>query len=182
MTSELKPCPFCGGVVELKNTIDGRSWWGVVCRNTENVGGTCAVEMRASSSKEAAVKRWNTRAPAKVGGDDMEQAWLKWINDARFYDWHNANECAQLHFAAGFDAAHAALSADGGEDKRDAERYRWLVERFVGYDFDWMPSEPDAADGASVAVFEIGREFRGSRDITASIDDHRAAKAKGDAS
>ncbi|MDM8358815.1 hypothetical protein, partial [Pandoraea communis] len=71
--------------------------------------------------------------------------------------------------------ARAALSTDGGEDKRDAERYRWLVERFVGYDFDWMPSEPDAADGASVAVFEIGREFRGSRDITASIDDHRAA-------
>jgi hypothetical protein len=25
----LKPCPFCGGPVELEQTIDGREWWGV---------------------------------------------------------------------------------------------------------------------------------------------------------
>jgi hypothetical protein len=54
--------------------------------------------------------------------------------------------------------------------RKDAERYRWLVERFTGYDFDWMPSEPDADDGKSVVVFDVGREFRGGRDITAAID------------
>ena len=64
---ELKPCPFCGGVVKLEKTIrkgaDGRDWWGVVCRNTKNLGGTCAVQIRPSASPEAAAARWNTRAP-----------------------------------------------------------------------------------------------------------------------
>lgn len=60
--------------------------------------------------------------------------------------------------------------AGKAEDAKDAARYRWLAERFTGYDFDWMPSAPNAADGISVAVFEIGREFRGGRDFTAALD------------
>ncbi|CUR70324.1 Lar family restriction alleviation protein [Achromobacter xylosoxidans] len=60
---ELKPCPFCGGPVELENTINSRSWWGVVCRNTRNRGGTCAIQTRPSASKEVAIERWNMRAP-----------------------------------------------------------------------------------------------------------------------
>lgn len=69
MSDELKPCPFCGGSVRLEQTdptmdhIHGRrDWWGVVCRNTENVGGSCAIQQRPSASKEAAINRWNTRA------------------------------------------------------------------------------------------------------------------------
>lgn len=65
----LLPCPFCGGPVWLEQTesyYDGihgrRKWWGVVCRNTENVGGTCAIQQRPSASEKAAVDRWNRRA------------------------------------------------------------------------------------------------------------------------
>ena len=59
---KLLPCPFCGGGVNLERTIDQREWWGVVCRNTSNIGGTCAVQIRPSASKEAAIGRWNRRA------------------------------------------------------------------------------------------------------------------------
>lgn len=61
--AKLLPCPFCGGPVELERTIDRREWWGVVCRNTKNLGGTCAIQQRPSASEAAAVERWNTRAP-----------------------------------------------------------------------------------------------------------------------
>jgi len=71
MSDELKPCPFCGGAVSLERTRDTRDeilgvrqWWGVVCRNTENLGGSCAIEQRPSASKEAAIERWNHRANA----------------------------------------------------------------------------------------------------------------------
>lgn len=78
MDNDLLPCPFCGGPVEFELTesifpdpIHGfRKWYGVVCRNTENRGGTCAVSIRPSASKEAAIARWNSRtaqpAPAPV--------------------------------------------------------------------------------------------------------------------
>lgn len=71
--SELEPCPFCGGKVDLETTIDGRKWWGVVCRNSKNVGGTCGISIRATASKEAAIKRWNTRAPKPVEGRDVTE-------------------------------------------------------------------------------------------------------------
>jgi hypothetical protein len=61
------------------------------------------------------------------------------------------------------------------ELRKDAQRYKWLAERFTGYDFDWMSSGHEADDGKSVVVFDVGREFRGGRDITAAID---AAMAK----
>lgn len=68
MTEELKPCPFCGGPVELEEArrtnseIYGeRRWWGVVCRNTINLGGTCCMDQVPSASVEAAVARWNMR-------------------------------------------------------------------------------------------------------------------------
>lgn len=63
-SDELKPCPFCGGPVELEQPISDRyrKFYGVVCRNTMNRGGTCAIEQRPSASKEAAIERWNRRA------------------------------------------------------------------------------------------------------------------------
>lgn len=63
------------------------------------------------------------------------------------------------------------------EEKRDAERWRFLAPKFTGFDFDWMPSEPDARDGKNVLCFDMGREFSFSVDVAGDID---AAIAKGD--
>lgn len=67
--NELLPCPFCGGSVKLERTNDQysevygrRPFWGVVCRNTMNLGGTCAIQQIPSASEEAAIERWNRRA------------------------------------------------------------------------------------------------------------------------
>ena len=64
----LKPCPFCGGPVKLEQAgetthfmLGPRKWWGVVCRNTLNRGGTCCMEQVPSASQEAAIDRWNMR-------------------------------------------------------------------------------------------------------------------------
>ena len=67
---ELLPCPFCGGSVDLeqpqrviaRGSFDNPDeWWGVVCRNGGNLGGSCAIQQRASRTKAAAITRWNTR-------------------------------------------------------------------------------------------------------------------------
>lgn len=65
---DLKPCPFCGGPVQLEEanpSRDGlygeRRWWGVTCRNTINLGGSCCMDQVPSASKEAAIGRWNMR-------------------------------------------------------------------------------------------------------------------------
>lgn len=64
---KLKPCPFCGGSVKLEQPVhrnrnaDPDEWWGVVCRNAMNLGGTCAIEQVPSRTKEAAAQRWNMR-------------------------------------------------------------------------------------------------------------------------
>lgn len=70
--SDLKPCPFCGGPVRIelaRTTRDfmygdkngDRHWYGVICRNTINHGGTCCMDQVPSASKEAAIARWNMR-------------------------------------------------------------------------------------------------------------------------
>lgn len=69
MSDELLPCPFCGGSVYIERTIDGREWFGVVCRNTMNRGGTCAIQQLPSASREAAIERWNTRAKSEPPND-----------------------------------------------------------------------------------------------------------------
>jgi hypothetical protein len=74
MTKTLKPCPFCGGSVTLELATEEyyhfqskRKFWGVVCRNTLNRGGSCAIQQRPSASKEAAIARWNMRTPETKG-------------------------------------------------------------------------------------------------------------------
>ena len=74
----LLPCPFCGGEVYLEEAarthdewFGPRRMWGVVCRNTINLGGTCAIQQVPSATKEAAILRWNMRnGHAPEGGDD----------------------------------------------------------------------------------------------------------------
>jgi hypothetical protein len=65
---QLLPCPFCGGAVKLEEAertrdrmMGERRWWGVVCRNTTNLGGTCAIQQIPSASEDAAISRWNMR-------------------------------------------------------------------------------------------------------------------------
>lgn len=62
--------------------------------------------------------------------------------------------------------AIAALSAQveaNQQDARDAELYKWLRPRFIGYDFQW--GDPQTV----VAVFEVGDKFVGGRDIDLAI-------------
>lgn len=69
---KLKPCPFCGGPVKMEQAPSTRCeeygirhWYGVVCRNTKNRGGSCCMEQVPSASKEAAADRWNMRNGVK---------------------------------------------------------------------------------------------------------------------
>lgn len=63
----LKPCPFCRGEVHLETVerytefFGPRKYYGVICRNTINRGGSCAFESIPSASVEAATERWNMR-------------------------------------------------------------------------------------------------------------------------
>lgn len=81
---ELKPCPFCGGDVQME-TVKMRSgtWYGVVCRNTGNRGGTCAMEQVPSRTSEAASDRWNMRKPMEALVAENEAL----RKDAERYRW-----------------------------------------------------------------------------------------------
>lgn len=90
MSRDLLPCPFCGGSVNLEQPAPTwseshgqRNWWGVKCRNTENLGGTCCIEQVPSASKEAAITRWNRRAQPVQPASDLERYLTKNYPDAR---------------------------------------------------------------------------------------------------
>lgn len=113
---ELLPCPFCGGPVAMERTIDKREWWGIVCRNTLNLGGSCAVSIRPSASKEAAAARWNRRAAMTAANGQAEQQPCltreQWslVNNAAFQMEHLgetwfADELHELCGAVGIAAA-----------------------------------------------------------------------------
>lgn len=89
---------------------------------------------------------WQARAaptsPAKVGGDERE----------RFVQWYTRGTGKPISTndrdaETAWDAWRAALSADGGEDKRDAERYR-IVREMESSNFDnlsiRLPEQIDA--------------------------------------
>ena len=72
----LLPCPCCGGPVRLEKAHERqtrefgwREFWGVVCRNTLNLGGSCCMEQVPSASKEAAIARWNMRNGMRSNAD-----------------------------------------------------------------------------------------------------------------
>lgn len=94
---ELLPCPFCGGPVNLESAGDRvrlaegrREFWGVVCRNTTNVGGSCCMEQVPSASKEAAIARWNTRAAAPPQSKPAEHCDCHCCVEARLENPNNA--------------------------------------------------------------------------------------------
>lgn len=63
----------------------------------------------------------------------------------------------------------AAMKAK--ENDRDAKRYRWLAERFTGFDADWMADEENGDPGKFVLVFNAPDGFRVGRDIGPCIDE-----------
>lgn len=143
---QLKPCPFCGGEVKLEQTLK-RTGWGVVCRNSSNLGGTCAIEQIPSKEKQAAITRWNTRAAKQsMQGDsehvaiyeqdtnhlqelmdtDMAKGW-RWMRKDfakgdKLYT-HAPDSAARI---AEQDAEIARLQKELEEARKDADRYRWL--------------------------------------------------------
>lgn len=68
MADELKPCPFCGGNAETRNSKwVGRDHWGVACTGCGDPWFDC----RADTEAEA-ITAWNTRTPepAAAPGDE----------------------------------------------------------------------------------------------------------------
>jgi hypothetical protein len=140
MTDEqLKPCPFCGGAVELEqaNLRGAHRWWGVVCRNTINLGGTCAVEQIPSASPEAATERWNRRAAvrgedaANVSQEDCDARIRKWRG--AFDVMHRRAMNAEANVRELVSQARAASTQPVAQtdDARDAAR--WRKGKEIGY-------------------------------------------------
>jgi hypothetical protein len=132
MTDTLKPCPFCGGPVKLEEAhptrdrmFGERRWWGVVCRNTTNLGGTCAIQQRPSASRGAAIERWNRRADRL---DDASMA-----DHARRYQWVRVHGCE-----------YTIVVEDDG-----TIRYDMLPHRVLGPDPHLLDAGIDAAMDAS---------------------------------
>ena len=60
MTSELKPCQFCGGEAETHETTDG---WIVSCSSDQNVlDGFTHMAHAYGGTEPEAIDAWNTRA------------------------------------------------------------------------------------------------------------------------
>lgn len=76
--SELKPCPFCGGEAEYKATfcncrgvlLDPGMYHFVACKNR------CVTRLFVrGTSKEEAIKAWNTRPNPWHTGTPTEEGW-----------------------------------------------------------------------------------------------------------
>jgi hypothetical protein len=131
MSEALKPCPFCG----LGGTVivpGGRVWTGMKYGEPTSVsvrhwcpavkGQPARMIERVGRDEASAIAAWNDRVPiaAPSGGD--------W--EGLFDKVALALHCLPSSFVDGNDhvvaAANGSWSALQSEDKRDAERYRWL--------------------------------------------------------
>lgn len=153
---QLKPCPFCGGDVQLE-TVKSRAGtlYGVVCRNTTNRGCTCAMEQVPSRSAEAAIARWNMRKPedelraqlaqAQDENKRLKRGFYQEVTDAdlkKISDYvsdpglpkgaflrQDAYDLANFteHMCREVQATRGKLD-ELGALRKDAERYRWLSQ------------------------------------------------------
>lgn len=161
-------CKVCGAYWR-KWDVDGETSWNLNSRGC----GKCCDNALMGDQIEALVPN------AKVGGDEREAFEAAYhevfparpllipsvlSRDGDNYQHPNVDGCWKL-----WRKARAALSADAGEDKRDAERYRWL--RGEGFE---RPAQ------LWVTVLYEGRPIVHS-DLDAAIDAAIAAKAKGEA-
>lgn len=62
-TTDLKPCPFCGGTARLSGayTIQGTTAWAVYCGKKPS-DFTCGAQITSIESEEKAIEAWNRRA------------------------------------------------------------------------------------------------------------------------
>lgn len=120
MTDTLKPCPFCGGPVqlELARVTDDRMygdkngerrWYGVVCRNTTNLGGSCCMEQVPSASKEAATARWNMRALQEKAQARLLELLAHAVEEAD--GWHDDTHGGPIEGDPLMDEARALIKA-----------------------------------------------------------------------
>lgn len=124
---KLKHCPFCGGEVQLE-TVKSRAGtlYGVVCRNTGNRGGTCAMEQVPSRTAEAAIARWNMRKPEDELRTDVERLKRELAEMTQYRD-NAANHMRRIRAeATAFEKECGQLKAENEVLRKDAERYRWL--------------------------------------------------------
>lgn len=190
---ELKPCPFCGGDAQMEPVkLHSGTWYGVVCRNTGNLGGTCAIEQVPSRTPEAAAGRWNMRQ-IMINESDHQQSQLDQLKTdnerlARNRDmWkgqveRQAEELARLRKALTecADSLHAEmLQKFGGQLPDDMhpvtrrEYDRDMVE-VAGYQVATAKADDDIPD------FTPGNGNKARRRAEALGVDYDAALDKGD--
>ena len=78
---ELLPCPFCGGPVRLEMThrrFDGVQFWGITCRNTFGIGGSCAEEINDAWADVCAANVANRDLPAPDVVPVPREEWAVW--------------------------------------------------------------------------------------------------------
>jgi hypothetical protein len=63
---------------------------------------------------------------------------------------------------------------DAAKQAQDAQRYRFLAERFLAADFDW------GGDGTQVIVFEMPKGFSVIADCDETVDDAMKLAASSD--
>lgn len=68
--NELKPCPFCGAEVEVKDDCDVY-WIECDCLSTSCCG--CSRAGMSGETKQQAIAAWNTRAPVNEWVDIKQQ-------------------------------------------------------------------------------------------------------------
>lgn len=118
LRAPLLPCPFCGGPVSLEKAgreqygpNGPRQFWGIICRNTINLGGTCAIQQIPSASPAAAVARWNRRETI-IWGDLVG---LREQFDAVFLSLNGFHTKAELNHA--WENLHGMLFRAGAAAK-----------------------------------------------------------------
>ena len=139
---ELLPCPFCGGEA-LPTAHLTYNWFAPVCGRCNARGPSVKIE-RDSDPQEMrnlmnqADENWNRRAsPASA-----PEGW-KWRRHARTRweavgHWDSIEEMAYNDMLGrGWDVeklySHAAPTPPVSEDRKDAERYRWLRKHGTGF-------------------------------------------------
>lgn len=105
--SDLKPCPFCGGPATVYRAICHPSAFVAECASLDEEGSDgwfCAVrpKIRSDRGKEAAIERWNTRAPASPPEPTAEHWRMaikeRGIENPKALDWieQRARELAKV--------------------------------------------------------------------------------------
>lgn len=117
----------------------------------------------------------HSAALESVGADHFVMCDGCCAETARFQSPTGDNQRAIEHAVAAWNR-RAASPATQVEDARDAARYRWLVERYCGWDAEW--GDP----AKEVFVFKVDRSApvpMNKKELSASIDAAMSASKEG---